>query len=162
MSSGGSSAGLAGAGMSGAGSGGNGTYQPVCDDGVVKGASCEPSSVQLCYRTCGPNSIGFKSETCAQGSYTEQNGCSFPTGVDYSCYQIPNTRPSACPVGTPRATQACQIAQCTLCFGGTVNSPTYQDSGGTQKDGYCVCSDAGAWTCASLSSWPCPGSAGCD
>jgi hypothetical protein len=54
------------------------------------------------------------------------------------------------------------VPQCTVCFGGTLMSPTYRDSTGIQKNGYCVCSATGSWTCASTTSWPCPGSSGCD
>ncbi len=146
----------------GGGSGGN-QFQPLCDNAVVKGSACGVSSTQSCYRACGPDSIGFKSETCQQGAYVEQLGCSFPSAADYSCYQIPHSLPAECPSATvPRAAQACQISQCIVCFGGTVDNPTYEDSTGAPKPGYCVCSDSGAWTCGSVSAWPCPGGAGCN
>ena len=136
-------------------------YGPLCASSVVKDGSCT-GGAQPCYKTCGPSSIGFKSETCIGGTYSEQSNCSFPVGPDYSCYKVPAVRSSACPSATvPRAGQACTVAQCTVCFGGTLAAPTYQDSTGTQKNGYCVCLDTGTWTCASTTSWPCPGSAGC-
>jgi hypothetical protein len=137
--------------------------QPLCGDNVVKGSACSASSVRLCYRSCGPDARGYKSETCQGGSYVEQDGCTFPAGQDYSCYKIPSGLPSECPTATvPRAGTACQIAKCTACFGGSASYPMYQDSTGTQKQGYCVCSDAGNWTCASVPSWPCPAAAGCN
>jgi hypothetical protein len=135
-------------------------YQPVCDDSVVKGGTCDGAS-QSCYKTCGPDSIGFKSETCERGSYVEQSGCTFPDGTDYSCYGIPLRLPAECPGTVPRASEACQISMCIVCFGGSSDNPLYEDSTGTQKEGYCVCSDAGSWTCASVSSWPCPDGSGC-
>ncbi len=147
-----------------AGTGGTGTtmYQPLCDDSVVKGSACDNSSVRFCYRTCGPDSVGYKSETCQRGAYVEQSGCDFPASEDYSCYQVPRRLPTECPPGVPRAADPCQIAPCVVCFGGTTANPLYQDSTGTQKDGYCVCSDAGAWTCGSTTAWPCPGGSGCN
>src|SRR5450755_3909599 len=47
------------------------------------------ADTQLCYKTCGPQSVGFKSETCTNGAYVEQSGCNFPKGMDYSCYKVP-------------------------------------------------------------------------
>ncbi len=148
-------------------SGGNPLFQPVCDDAIVKGSPCNASSIQTCYRKCGPDLVGFKSETCQFGIYDEQPGCMFPTNADYSCYKIPLNKPAQCPSSTvPRAAQPCQTSQCTTCFGGPISSPMYQDSTGMQKQGYCVCSSSGLWTCASSSagssSWPCPQGAGCN
>ena len=148
-------------GSGGTSASGGSPFQPLCGDEVAKGNPCDQSSTQFCYKTCGPNSIGYKSETCQLGTYAEQAGCTFPSGQDYSCYKLPNQRPTQCPVGVPRATQACSIPECLVCFGGTVSSPLYQDSTGTQKNGFCVCTEAGTWTCASTSAWPCPGGTGC-
>lgn len=142
--------------------GANPFFQPLCDEAIVKGSPCDASSVQVCYRRCGPDSIGYKSETCQFGSYMEQSGCSFPTAANYSCYKIPPSLPKECPGTVPRAAQECQVSTCIACFGGNVNNPQYQDSTGMQKEGYCVCSSAGLWTCASTTSWPCPDGAGCD
>jgi hypothetical protein len=158
---GGAMAGSPGAGMSGAGA-----YQPVCDDSIVKGATCARSSTQLCYRACGPNGVGFKSETCTRGAYDEGD-CQFPASGDYSCYAVlaPYHLPAACPTAVPRAADTCDVPACTPCFGGATNNPQYQDSTGAQKTGYCVCNDAGIWTCATStdpSSWPCPGNPGCN
>jgi hypothetical protein len=144
-----------------AGTSSSNQFRPLCDDSIVKNAPCDASSVQFCYRTCGPDGIGYKSETCESGSYNEQMGCTFPTGQDYSCYSIPYRLPSECPAATPRATQSCQISACTVCFGGSVSNPLYEDSTGAQKGGYCVCS-GGDWTCGSTTAWPCPDGTGCN
>ncbi len=137
-------------------------YGPVCSVSVAKGNACTDATGTACYKTCGPSSVGYKSEICQGGSYVEQANCSFPVGPDYSCYKIPAHLPAECPAGTiPQANQSCQVAQCIACWGGPTGTPTYADSTGTQKNGYCVCADAGTWTCGSFTAWPCPGSAGC-
>jgi hypothetical protein len=153
-----------------AGATGTNPYQPACATlttaaGLVpsKGVLCpDAADPQLCYKTCGPNSIGFKSETCTAGSYVEQSGCSFPTGVDFSCYKIPTAVDPSCPTTAPQASQPCTVATCTLCGGAT----GYLDSTGASKVGYCVCPAPGAsgtakWTCASSTAWPCPAGQGC-
>ncbi|MBN2576918.1 MAG: hypothetical protein JXP73_20310 [Deltaproteobacteria bacterium] len=145
-----------------------GTFEPLCTGlttvaGVApaKNGVCTDDDPQLCYKTCGPQSIGFKSETCTDGVYVEQSGCSFPAGVDYSCYKIPETMDASCPTTAPQSGQACDVAACTLCNvdGG------YLDSSGNAKTGYCVCpessSGSGKWSCASTTAWPCPGAEGC-
>jgi hypothetical protein len=132
--------------------------QPACKDGVAKGSPCSSANAQACYKSCGPDNIGYKRETCVNGAYDElQSGCTFPSGQDYTCYKVPPNLPAACPSGIPRGGNACQVAECTVCFGGNVQAPQYQDSTGAQKPGYCVCSEAGIWTCGSIGSWPCPG-----
>jgi hypothetical protein len=140
-----------------------GQFSPVCGNTassntpIAKGIACTSADTQLCYKTCGPQSIGFKSETCAAGAYAEQSGCSFPTGVDYSCYKIPATIDASCPTTTPQASQACTVATCTPC---NVND-SYLDSGGNSKQGLCVCTSSGKWSCASYTAWPCPAGQGC-
>ncbi|MEI9938210.1 MAG: hypothetical protein WDO69_13400 [Pseudomonadota bacterium] len=137
--------------------------EPACNDGVVKGSTCTAASSQFCYKSCGPDNLGFKSETCQNGAYVEQSvpGCSFPAAQDYSCYKLPSRLPSECPTGVPRGGRPCQISSCTVCFGGAATAPQYQDSTGVQKPGFCVCAGA-VWTCASTTSWPCPDGQGCD
>lgn len=146
-------------------------FQPLCNLPTVagptpaKGGLCAPADQQLCYKTCGPQSIGFKSETCDGVSYVEQSGCSFPVGptYDYSCFKIPTTIDSSCPTdAAPQASQPCTVATCTLC---NLNGQ-YLDSGGNPKTGYCVCPAPGTsgtskWSCASTTAWPCPAGAGC-
>jgi hypothetical protein len=171
--SGGATTGSGGAGGGGTagsgGSGGGGTFSPLCSavprtqagEEPTKGGACVAADPQLCYKTCGPQSIGFKSETCTGGVYVEQSGCSFPD-ADYACYKIPATISTTCPAAVPQASQNCEVAECTPCnFGGL-----YADSGGAQKEGYCICpkaSSAGTrkWSCASSTAWPCPMGKGC-
>lgn len=142
--------------------GGPNLPQPVCDDGVGKGDPCGPNGAPTCYKGCGPDNIGYKPLTCQLGMYDEpQQGCTFPTH-DYSCYKLPTSLPAECPSGMPRGGRACSISTCKVCFGGSVFAPQYQDSMGVQKQGYCVCSEAGVWTCGSNNgSWPCPDGPGC-
>src|SRR5437764_514449 len=78
------------------GSSGADTFTPLCSNvpltaagaAPTKGGVCTAADPQLCYKTCGPFNIGFKSETCSGTSYSEMMGCSFPA-ADYSCYKIP-------------------------------------------------------------------------
>jgi len=153
-----------GSSIGGAGTAGGPTLpQPACDDGVSKGDACTGSSLQFCYKGCGPDNVGYKPLACQSGMYDEtQSGCTFPAAHDYSCYKVPPSLPTECPSGTPRGGRACQLTTCTVCFGGSVWNPQYQDSTGMTKQGYCVCSEAGVWTCGSSNgSWPCPGNVGC-
>ena len=164
----GTGTGTAGASTGTGGSGGS--FTPLCGGlttaagpAPTKAGACTAADPQLCYKTCGPNSVGFKSETCTAGVYAEQSGCSFPSGVDYSCYKIPDAVDASCPTTTPQASQPCSVAACTLCnVGGS-----YLDSTGATKAGYCVCPAAGAsgtskWSCASTTAWPCPNGQGCE
>ena len=154
---------------SGAGGSGGGNFSPLCSavpvtmagEAPTKGGVCTAADTQLCYKTCGPLSIGFKSETCTGGLYVEQSGCSFPD-MDYACYKIPGTISVTCPESVPQASQACTVEPCTLCN----VSGMYLDSGGASKEGYCVCPMAGSsgsrkWSCASSTAWPCPMGKGC-
>jgi hypothetical protein len=171
-----SSSGPAGAGKAASGSAGSsttaaansGNFSPLCSDvpataagAPTKGGACTATDSQLCYKTCGPQSVGFKSETCTNGAYVEQTGCSFPDG-DYACYKIPAAVDATCPKMPPQATMACDVAMCTPC---NVDG-NYLDSSGASKQGYCVCPEAGEmgmrkWSCASSTSWPCPLGKGC-
>jgi len=137
--------------------------QPACADGVIKSGACTLGT-PACYKSCGPDNLGFKSETCQLGAYAESD-CSFPTGQDYGCYKIPLGLSPKCPAGVPRGASPCSVSACTVCYGaGPGMTPQYQDSTGAQKPGYCVCSEAGTWTCGSTvsGSWPCPGGQGCN
>lgn len=125
-----------------------------------KGTACTETDVQLCWRTCGPNSVGWKSETCTAGAYVEGD-CQFPAG-DYSCYAIPAAVDATCPATAPQATMECTVAECTPCN----TNGEYLDSSGAVKVGYCVCGAPDneglrKWTCASDTAWPCPAGEGC-
>src|SRR5690606_9352096 len=130
---------------------------------IKKGTPCTPEDPQLCYRPCGPSSVGWKTETCLAGVYAEGD-CTFPDDRTYECYKIPREiDEAACQLdGPPYATNECHAPLCTPCnFAGQ-----YQDTGDNVKDGYCVCLEPDAegvrrWTCASDTAWPCPFGRGC-
>jgi hypothetical protein len=166
----GGSSGSSGSSGSG-GSGGSDTqnFMPPCSAGptlagdeIKKGTVCTPSDVELCYRPCGPTSVGWKPETCTSGVYAEGD-CTFPVEGDYSCFKIPDTIDAAvCPTTTPQSGMDCTVPECTLCN----LDGMYFDSTGSSKTGYCVCqapNDMGArhWSCASDTAWPCPINNGC-
>ncbi len=168
----GTSRGGAGGGSGGI-SGGNGGFgTPSCTltaQGLEprNGQPCETGDPQLCYRTCGPETIGVKSETCISGTYSEMTGCLFDPARDYSCYRIPSTVNAACPAGvTPMASAACNVPTCTVCNStGGLDGGEFLDFIGVVKRGYCVCSSPSSagtrtWSCAS-NAWPCPDGPGC-
>jgi hypothetical protein len=171
-SEGGASTGTGGGTVaSGGASTGAGMYTPLCSAvpltaaGVAptKAGACTATDSQLCYKTCGPASTGYKSETCTAGVYQEQSGCSFPADVDYSCYKIPTTYDATCPTTTITASTACTVGACITCSDATGH---YYDSTNTSKVGDCTCPAAGAsgtskWSCASSTAWPCPTGKGC-
>lgn len=132
----------------------------------AKAGACTAADPQLCYKTCGPASSGFKSETCTVGAYAEQSGCTFPDTLDATCYKLPAAQDASCPATPPMASAECTVAPCTLCNGGGGPTGTYLDSKGASKIGYCICPAPGAsgtskWSCASTDAWPCPGAKGC-
>ena len=152
-----------------AGSGGSAFGQPPCLSSVTKGGACTASDQQLCYKTCGPEKTGFKSEMCTSaGTYAEMSGCSFDSSKDYSCYKIPTAANAQCPAGvTPQGSAACDVPHCVLCnsLGGVVGGQ-YNDSSGAPKVGWCTCQEPNSagmrtWTCASDTAWPCPLGKGC-
>jgi hypothetical protein len=166
---GGDSSTTTGAGTTSSGSGNPAMFTPLCAGlmtaammAPTKGGACTATDPQLCYKTCGPQSIGFKSETCTAGIYAEQSGCTFPAEGDYSCYKIPAAVDASCPAAAPKASDPCTVAECTPCnFNGQ-----YLDSSGNAKAGYCVCPAPGPmgtskWSCASATAWPCPAGSGC-
>ncbi len=135
---------------------------PVTAAGAApkKNGACIATDTQVCYSTCGPATMGYKTETCGTtypSTYTE-SACIFP-GSDYSCFKIPSTYNSACPA-VPMASTSC-----TTLGAGVVCGPTYLTNGGTvAAAGYCICNNNGTtltFSCASAASWPCPNSAGC-
>ena len=145
-------------------------YYPPCyltpsqsGEEIKKGTPCTPEDPELCYRPCGPSSVGWKTETCLAGVYAEGD-CTFPDDRTYECYKIPAEIDAvACQLdGPPSATDECNAPLCTACnFAGQ-----YQDTGDNVKDGYCVCLEPDAdgirrWTCASNTAWPCPFGRGC-
>lgn len=152
-----------------AGSTGTVDFSPLCAGlttaagaAPTKGGACTAADPQLCWKTCGPQSTGYKSETCTNGAYVESSTCTFPPDLDASCYKIPTTVDASCPTTPPQASQVCTVAPCTPCNAGG----SYLDSTGASKVGWCVCPMPGAsgtskWSCASTNSWPCPAGKGC-
>jgi hypothetical protein len=167
---GGSPATSAGGTTSSTGGTGSIVFTPLCAGYVTqagvaptKNGVCAPADIQFCYKTCGPSSVGFKTETCNGGVYVEGSTCQFDPAGDYSCYKLPDTVPASCPATAPQSTMACSVPTCTVC-GGTATAQTtgYLDSSGAAKLGYCVCTAGLRWTCAALLvAWPCPGHPGC-
>lgn len=145
-------------------------YSPACfeqlsqgGEEIKKGTPCSADDPQECYRPCGPNQVGWKTETCLASVYAEGD-CTFPDYKDYSCYAIPDEIDTVvCGLSAPpSATDECSAPLCTPCnFEGQ-----YQDTGDNVKNGYCVCREPDQdgvrrWTCASDTAWPCPLSKGC-
>jgi hypothetical protein len=154
-------------GTAGTGSGNFG--EPACLSTVTKGGPCGPSDQQFCYKTCGPQAVGVKTETCTTaGVYAEMSGCTFDPSRDYACYKVPTAANASCPLSTaPQAATACDVPTCTLCnsLQGIVGGQ-YADAAGSPKVGWCVCQPPNAsgvrtWSCASDTQWPCPLGAGC-
>jgi len=145
-------------------------FSPACFMGptqageeIKKGTPCAPEDPEVCYRPCGPDQVGWKTETCLAGVYTEGD-CTFPPEKDYSCYAIPDEiDAAACGLtAAPSATDECDAPLCTVCN----LDGFYQDSGTNAKEGYCVCREPDEtgkrrWTCASTTAWPCPFNQGC-
>jgi hypothetical protein len=167
------SAGTSGiAGTSGTGGGGGAagapfSTDPSCPSTVTKGGACAPTDVQLCYKTCGPEKVGAKSETCSTDGFYVESECAFDSSSDFSCYSIPAVPNPICPAGSPQAATACEVPHCSVCNSNQgLAGGQYVDSAGAPKIGYCVCqvpnaSGARAWSCASDTQWPCPAGAGC-
>lgn len=145
-------------------------FSPACflslteaGEEILKGTPCTAADPQLCYRPCGPNQVGWKTETCLAGVYAEGD-CTFPADQTYECYKIPDPiDPGACGISAPpAATDECSAPACLSCnYDGF-----YQDTGSDVKEGYCVCREPGPdgvrrWTCASATAWPCPLNQGC-
>jgi hypothetical protein len=146
-------------------------FRPACDlslsaggDEIKKGTACTDEDPPICWRTCGPQSSGWKSETCQAGVYAEGD-CVFPTDQTYECFKIPDEVPAECPATAdemPQASGECDVPECTLCN----VEDQYLTSSGEVKVGYCVCQSANSegtrsWSCASGTAWPCPLGQGC-
>jgi hypothetical protein len=161
--------GSGGTASGGTASGGTAFGEPACVSALAtKAASCTPADQQFCYKACGPEKQGGKSETCTNGIYYEMPGCAFDPDKDYSCYAIPNAANPVCPQQvTLQAGTPCQVDHCVPCnSSGGLPGGMYTDSSGAPKVGYCVCQPPNAagertWSCASDTAWPCPLGIGC-
>jgi hypothetical protein len=121
----------------------------------TKGAMCTNEGVG-CKKSCGPQSVGWKSETCTNALVVEGKTCEFECGdtsVNWGCYSL--TAATSCDTtNVPVSGAACTAAACVPCAGG------YKDTSNTAKTGACVCV-AGAtmskWSCAATTptnAWP--------
>ena len=168
-----SATGTAGTSATGAagttGAAGSGAFgQPLCLGTVTKGGACAATDQQLCYKTCGPQSKGVKSETCTNAIYVEMDGCSFDPAGDYACYKLPTAANAMCPAAAtpPQAGQPCTVDMCNPCnSAGGLAGGNYKDSSAATKVGWCVCQPANAagnrtWSCASDTAWPCTATGG--
>lgn len=135
---------------------------------IAKAVACGAGDTQLCDKLCGPDNVGYKTETCSAGAYVE-GPCVFPSGVNYSCFKVPTADSASCPTTEPQHGTACNLTLCSTPCAGTACemcgvAAGYLDSSGNQKTGYCVCiagSTGGKWSCASSTAWPCPAGLGC-
>ena len=96
---------------------------------MAKGGACAPTDVQLCYKTCGPEKAGVKSETCqTSGTYAEMSGCTFDCDRDLLLLQDPDggehdlPADARCRDGASRKARALTVATACLCnsMGGLV------------------------------------------
>jgi len=165
-------------GSSGAAGTGGTTFSPACAGlttagGVppIRACGCTATDPQLCYKPCGVEGQGAKSETCTGGVYVEAVLCAFDPAKDYSCYKLPpdssRTGNPTCPAQPPRESAACTVDHCVVCnSSGGLPGGVYIDRGGFVPTGYCVCSlpdPAGnrTWNCDGIDQWPCPDASGC-
>jgi hypothetical protein len=164
------SGGTVGTGGAGdAGGGGGGAFgEPACLPKVAQGGACTPMDQQFCYKPCGPEGAGVRSETCRSGSglYAEMDGCSYDLTRDYSCYRIPAEPDAAC-AAPPQAGAACDLPACRPCNSrGGIARGEYFSAAGAATTGWCVCQAPDAagkrtWSCANAPTWPCPLGSGC-
>jgi hypothetical protein len=149
-STGGAGGGTGGSwGTGGTAAGGAGGAGPaMCDPSIRDKDSCDFRASE-CRKTCGVSALATKPCTCTAGQWN-CGDCVYPAG-DYSCYQLDKSFVPSCPSGTSNGTTTC-TGICSLCSG-------YQDTTGTDKVGYCSCTDPGGnapsvYRCASTSEWP--------
>ena len=142
--------------------------EPACLRNVAQGGACTQMDQQFCYKPCGPEGAGVRSETCQSGSglYAEMDGCSYDSTRDYACYRIPVERDTAC-AAAPQAGAPCDAPGCRPCNsrGGTAGGE-YFSAAGAATTGWCVCQAPDAagkrtWSCANAPTWPCPLGSGC-
>ena len=136
----------------------DGGAERACLLGCATGSgACVPGTDQDCASTCGPNRIGSQACTCSVDTW-KCSTCGFPTGADYSCYKLPATVTACDPSNLPTVGGKCTAVACMPC--GSASGKAYIDLLGNTHPGYCVCAQ-GAWACAPVKQWPCPGNLGC-
>ena len=111
---------------------------------------------QRCYKTCGPEKSGAKSETCTGGVVRGDVGLQLRAGARLRLLQDPGGGQHRLPGRrTPQASTDCTVDHCVVCNStGGLPGGGYRDSGGAAKAGYCVCQAANSagkrtWSCAS-------------
>ena len=73
---------------------------PPASSTVIKGGACTPTDQQFCYKTCGPEKTGVKTETCTTaGTYAEMSGCSFDPSQGFLLLQDPDRGQHGVPRG---------------------------------------------------------------
>ncbi|HWZ88787.1 MAG TPA: hypothetical protein VNW92_08050, partial [Polyangiaceae bacterium] len=97
------------------GSGGSGAAPAPCDSTVAKAGACTTAG-SVCSKTCGPDKVGYKTETCTAGAYAE-GACTFPATGNYACYQkpMPLVACDGAPAAGPVASTACTATACMPC-----------------------------------------------
>jgi hypothetical protein len=146
---GGAYGGIAGGAGTGSGSSGGLSGYPLCTV-ETKGAACSEEGL-VCLKTCGPQSVGSKTEVCTAG-VTVEGACEFDcsdTSINWGCFANLGTAPE-CPAGT-QAAMPCTVPACEPCAG------AYLNSAGVPKIGGCICvgaSGAEKWSCAVATAWP--------
>ncbi len=144
--------GRGGAGGTG-GHGGSGFGEPACLSTVAKGGACTSVDQQVCYKTCGPEKTGVKSETCTGGVYYGDVRLHLRSGQGLLLLPDPDGRQLR-PARRARrrmASTPCDVPHCTLCnsLQGVVGGQ-YLDAGGAPKVGWCVCQEPNAAGAADL------------
>jgi hypothetical protein len=109
----------------------------------------------VCYTYCGFENLSYRSVTCSNGQLTT-GPCTIPPTTNFACYSLDSV--TSCGASPPTSSTNCSVPSCQAC--GASTGTGYYDSNGTARAGYCVCSN-GRWSCASPTSWPCPGKTGC-
>jgi hypothetical protein len=142
----------------------------MCSPAPAEGAACNNNPP--CNKNCGLNIMALSTvraqKTCTCAGTWSCGACVYPSDLAAACFHIPAS-PPACPrdstdggadaggglikpgvtACTPPNSEVCG----NLCGSAVANMPSYQDSTGAGKVGYCVCI-AGAWQCASVAEWP--------
>ena len=97
--------GTTGAGGSVTGTGGTAAFgEPACLSTVIKNGACTPTDQQFCYKTCGPEKTGVKTETCTTaGTYAEMSGCTFEPSQGFLLLQDPDRGQHGLPRGRDAA-----------------------------------------------------------
>jgi hypothetical protein len=137
-------------------------YAAACV-GVSSKAACDMATSTPCANTCGPNKTGYKNCDCVAGQWSCPV-CAYQSGVDFSCYKVtdatllcPNDPTDLSGMGLLLSGSSCTQPDCTPCGSKVQNA--YRDTGGSPKQGFCVCVHAdptmpGKYSCTSIKEYP--------